>query len=320
MRVKFYINCLVALLAALVLFSACQKKKAFKEEDGQSSVDNRDALSENDQAVNDINDAIGAQGKLRGKGEEASGTTQLCGASVDTTYINQGVITLNYNGTTCSNRKRTGAIRLTLQSYTTGKRWKDQGAVVMVEFLNYKVERASDDKSITLNGVQYLTNETGGTWWEFLILKTQPSLGIKSEGNSLQVTFDDGKTASYNIHRRVVYTMPTGDLQSLTCTAEGTGSLNGLGNLENYGLTRDGDEFTSQVVTPIVWNWTCGWWAPIQGEVNVKVDSKEFTLNCLFGVNSSGNSVNVGANDCPYGWKVEWKLKKKTRSKVIRYS
>lgn len=316
---QFFFGSAMLMLAFALTLGSCKKKREFKDEDGQTSIDNRDAQSENDLAVNDINDAIGNQSKLRGKGETANGISALCGGSIDTTGLSMGSITLMYNGTTCNNRKRTGSIRLTVQDFQNGKRWKDVGCVVKVEFLNYRVERASDDKSIQLDGVQYITNETGGTWWEFVILKTQSSLGVKSEGNSLQVTFDDGKTASYNIHRRVTYTMPGGDLQNLTCTAEGTGSLNGLNNLENYGLTRDGDEFTSQVVTPVVWNWTCGWWAPIRGEVNIVVDSKDFALNCLFGVNSTGTSMDAGPNDCPYGWKIEWKHKKKVRNKVIKY-
>lgn len=319
MKTKLYFRIAALVLAMSLVFSACKKRKAFKEEDGQTSVDNRDVQAENDLAVKDINDAIGQYNKLRGKGEQANATTDICGMTVDTSGLSSGSIRLNYNGTTCLNRKRSGAIRLTIQDYANGKRWKDVGCVVKVEFLNYKVERTSDDKSIQLDGTQSLINETGGSWWEFVWLKTQSSLGVRSEGKGLNVTFDDGSTASYNIHRRVTYTMPGDTLKNLTCRIEGTGSLNGLSNLENYGITRDGDEFTSQVKTPLVLTLTCGWWAPVEGEVNIKVESKDFTLNCLFGVNSAGSSVAVGQNDCPYGWKVEWKYKKRVRNKVVKY-
>ena len=92
-----------------------------------------------------------------------------------------------------------------------------------------------------------------------------------------------------------------------------------MNSLENYGTTRDGDVFTSQVSTPIVWNWTCGWWAPTQGAVEIKVDSKEFSLNVTFAVDKDGNAVSVAANSCAYGWKVEWKHKNKTKKKVFGY-
>ncbi|MCE3259593.1 MAG: hypothetical protein K0S12_1234, partial [Bacteroidetes bacterium] len=124
------------------------------------------------------------------------------------------------------------------------------------------------------------------------------------------------KTAVYNINRKFTYTLPGG---IITCTGEGIGSSDGLGQLENYGTTRDGDAFTSQVTTPIVWNWTCGWWAPVAGAVNVKVEDKDFDLKVQFSVNQDGDAVTAAANDCPYGWKVEWTHKNKTNKKIFGY-
>ncbi len=319
-RVLFGISCL--LLASALTFTGCKKKKAFKEEDGQSSADNRTVQSENDAAVNDVNTEVGNSTLLHGR---ISGTANIynalgitsTGYTVDTTGAYMGTIKINYDGTTISNRTRTGAIRLTIQNYASGKRWKQAGCVLQVDYLTYKVVRASDNKSVELNGTQLLTNTTGGTWWELLILKTQASLGTTVTGSNLNITFDGGKTAVYNINRRFTYTYPN---NLLTCTGEGIGSDNGLSSLENYGTTRDGDAFTSQVSTPIVWNLTCGWWAPIQGKATVKVDSKEFSLDCLFGVDAAGNAVTVGANQCPYGWKVEWKYKSKTSKKIFGYA
>ncbi|MGE0566940.1 MAG: hypothetical protein AB7O73_03245, partial [Bacteroidia bacterium] len=207
-------------------------------------------------------------------------------------------------------------IRLTVQDYATGKRWKDAGCVVKVDYIGFKVTRASDGKFVLLNGTQYITNITGGTWWELLITKTQTSLASSVTGTDLKVTFEDAKTATYNINRKFTYTIPN---NILTCTGEGIGSSNSLSSLENYGTTRNGDAFTSQVSTPIVWNWTCGWWAPTQGAVAIKVDSKEFSLDVTFAVDKDGNPVSVAANSCAYGWKVEWKYKNKTRKKIIGY-
>lgn len=314
----------IVLVAFALVFTSCKKKKEFKNEDGQASTDNRNVQSENDAAVNDVNTEIGANSLMHGRTSSPSGINALqnalgitaTGYSVDTNGAHLGTIKINYNGTTVNNRTRTGSIRLTIQSYSSGKRWKQAGCVLQLDYLAYKVTRASDGKSVELNGIQYITNETGGTWWELLVLKTQPSLASTVTGTGLNVTFDGGKTAVYNINRRFTYTIP-GNI--LTCTGEGIGSTSGLSSLENYGTTRDGDAFTSQVSTPIVWNWTCGPWAPVQGEVNIKVDGKEFALKVLFSVNASGNPVSVGAGSCPYGWKVEWTYKKKTNKKVFGY-
>ncbi len=319
-RTKLFGITVILLFAVALVFTSCKKRKAFNDENGQASIDNRNAQSENDAAINDINDVIGQQTTLHGRSSgvySTKGVTgNLCGLTIDTAGIATGSVKLNYDGTTCFNRKRTGSIRLTIQDFVNGKRWKDAGCVVKVEYLSYKITRPSDGKSLELNGVQYITNETGGTWWELLILKTQSSLSSTIKGTNLDVTFDDGKTASYNINRRFTYTLPGG---IITCTGEGIGSLNGQNNLENYGLTRDGDEFTSEVSTPIIWNLTCGPWAPVQGEVNIKVEGKDFKLKVLFSVDSKGNAVESSTNSCAYGWKVEWSYKKKTKKKVIGY-
>jgi hypothetical protein len=310
------------LLASALTFTACKKKQEFKKEDGQASADNRTVQSENDAAVNDVNTEIGNNTFLHGRTsgnasiKSALGITAT-GYTIDTTGAHLGTIKINYDGTTINNRTRTGSIRLTIQNYAAGKRWKQAGCVLQVDYLSYKITRASDSKSVQFNGTQLLTNETGGSWWELLILKTQSSLATSVTGTNLNVLFEDGKTAVYNINRRFTYTFPN---NILTCTGEGIGSSNNLSSLENYGTTRDGDAFTSQVSTPIVWNFTCGWWAPIQGEAVIKVDSKDFSLDCTFGVDASGNPVSVGANQCPYGWKVEWSYKNKTSKKIFGYS
>ncbi|MDX2174467.1 MAG: hypothetical protein SFY56_15295 [Bacteroidota bacterium] len=318
-----YALCALMLTTALV-FTGCKKKKAFKNEDGQASTDNRTVQTENDNATNDVNTVVGDNALLHGRTSSSAGTNALHSAlgitavdySIDTNGAHSGTIKINYNGTTVNNRTRTGSIKLTILDYSTGKRWKQAGCVLKVDYLGYKVTRASDGKSVELNGSQNIKNETGGTWWELLILKTQPSLATSVTGSDLNVKFDGDKTAIYNINRKFTYTLPGG---ILTCTGEGIGSSDGLSSLENYGTTRDGDKFTSQVSTPIVWNWTCGWWAPVQGAVDIKVAEKDFSLKVTFSVNSSGDVVTAGPNACPYGWKVEWTHKKKTNKKVFGY-
>jgi hypothetical protein len=315
----------IVLLSSALLFTGCKKNKAFKNEDGQSSTDNKNVQSENDAAVNDVNTEIGNNSFLHGRSASASGVNSLQSAlgitsnpyTVDTNGAYMGTIKINYDGVTVvNNRKRSGSIKLTILNYSTGKRWKQAGCVLQVDYLSYKITRASDGKSVELNGTQNITNETGGSWWELLIAKSQPSLGTSVTGSNLNVTFDDSKTAVYNINRRFTYTLPGG---ILTCTGEGIGSNGDLSSLENFGTTRDGDSFTSQVTTPIVWNWTCGPWAPVQGEVNIKVAGKDFALKVLFSVDQSGNSVASAPNSCAYGWKVEWKYKNKTNKKIFGY-
>jgi len=316
-RTLVYTLSVITLAGALVL-TGCKKKQAAKNEDAQTTQDNQQVQSNADAAVNDANVAIGDYPKLSGKGETVKYPeimTNICGASFDTTGLSSGTIKINYSGIVCNNVKREGAIRITIQNHSAGARWKIAGCVAKIEYLDYKLTKASNGKSVKFNGIHYVTNVSGGTLGH-IFLNFQPNLVHTISGNDLLVTFDDTKTASWNLSRRYTYTYGSG---VFTCKGEGTGTADGLTELENWGTTRDGDAFTSQVSTPVIWNTTCGAWAPIQGVVNLRVDSKEFDLKCTFGVDAGGSQVEVAPNSCAYGWRVDWTYKNKSNKKIIAY-
>lgn len=316
-------NKLIYALSFTVIFiglciSGCKKKENINDsalvapqviENGQTAIDNWNTISENDAAYIDINTEVSANNFLHGK-NSLVGVNSIYNAlgitatsySVDTTGAYLGTIKLNYNNTTSNNRTKTGSIKLTILNYPA-KKWKDAGCVLKVEYISYKVTRASDGKSVELNGIQNLTNETGGTWLELVILKTQPSMVASVTGNSLNVIFEGNKTAVYNINCRYTYTLPGG---ILTCKCEGIGVSNGYNNLENYGTNRDGIAFTVQVIKPLIWNWTCGSWAPAEGMISIKASDRIFSVAIFFSVDSAGNVVIPSSNQCPYGWKLEW--------------
>lgn len=333
MKVKSVLYGVTAIgFAGMLIFSSCKKKEDKTEQPAtpevstpstESGADNRDAQSENDAALSDINDVVG-NSRMAGKGTDVSGTQgvtgDICGLSIDSVNISAGSITFNYTGVSCNNRTRTGAIKVSLYS---GTKWKNAGTILKIDYINYKVTRTSDKKSITFNGTQYLTNISGGTWWDLFILKTTTSLvstvteGVTGNGgNPILLTFNDGKTATYNINRKITYTYPN---NIITVTAEGIGSSNGLNNLENYGTARNGDAFTSQVTVPIVWNITCGG-AVLKGEVSLKNTTNSAELKFNYGVDVNGNNVTVGQNDCPYGWKLTWTANSQSFSKVFGYN
>ncbi len=308
-------------MGVMLAFSSCKKTTPATpttDESGQATTDSRQAISENDASINDINQTLSDYVAMHGKtGSASAPATTICGLTVDTIGSYMGTIQLNYNGTVCNNRKREGSIKLTILNYASGVRWKNIGCVLKVDYIGYKVTRASDGQSIELNGTQNLTNVSGGTWFDLLFLG-QANLVSTVTGTNLNVKFNGTSTAVYNINRKFTYTWATAT-SVLTCSGEGIGSSGGLSNLENYGTTRDGDVFTSQVATPILWNSTCGWGAPLAGHLIIKVASKSFDLDCLFGVDASGNSVNVAANTCAYGWKLTWTVGTTSQNKVLVY-
>jgi len=79
----------LVLFVIVIAFTACKKKESFEDEDGQSSIDSRNTQSENDAAVDDINDVISQQASLSGKSSGVPGATgvtgSICGLSHDTT-------------------------------------------------------------------------------------------------------------------------------------------------------------------------------------------------------------------------------------------
>ena len=308
----------VLAVCLILVVTGCRKSREFRKESGQTCEDNRNVQGQTDQGVSDANTAIGNYTAMSGRITQPmpSVLANICGATIDTNGMYLGTIKINYDGTVCNNRKREGTIRLTIQNYSSGIRWKDAGCVLKVDYLAYKVTRASDDKSIQFDGTHMVTNVSGGTWWDLLIGTKSNLIHTVTSSGDLTVTFETGQSATCNLNRKFTYTWAS---NILTCVGEGTGTYNNLSNLENYGTTRDGDEFTSQVNTPVIWNTTCGSYAPIQGEVNIVVASKEFNLIGTFGVDAGGNPVNVGVNDCPYGWKLYWKYKNRDRTKVFGY-
>lgn len=315
MTKKFFLNTTLMCLGLVLIVSSCKKKEDKMDESGQASSDSRQAISENDASINDINQTISDYPLMHGRTASPSQVASICGLTVDTVGSYMGTIKLNYNGTSCNNRARTGSIRLTIINYATGQRWKMAGCVMKVEYLGYRVTRTSDGQFIELNGTQNLTNISGGTWWELLIA-SQPNLSSSVTGTNLSVNFNGAGTANYNINRKFTYTWAN---SVLTCSGEGIGSSGGLSNLENYGTTRDGDGFTSQVTTPIVWNSTCGWGAPLSGNLKIKIPTRGLFLDCVFGVNSSGNPITVGSNQCAYGWKLDWTYGQSNGTKTIAY-
>jgi hypothetical protein len=312
---KHLAGLLISCLIIVFIAGSCKKKKAFKEEDGQDTVDARMTQGQNDEAIKDANIAVMESALLRGKGTGVTGssTTEICGATIDTFSLLQGSIKINYDGKLCYGMKKTGSIIVTIEKYPLDK-WKYAGCKMRIDFVAYKVTRSSDGKSVQLDGTEYLTNLSGDTWFELRYLNA-PKLVQTLEGENIKVTFSGGDIAIYNFSRKMTYTISN---EIVRCKVEGTGSVNGNSNLENWGQNRDGDNFTTEITTPVVWSTICGPVAPIEGEVVVKVDKKDFDLKCKFAVDKEGNET-AGDNPCPYGYKLSWSYKKKTKTRIFGY-
>lgn len=312
----FFIRVLIIGLPLIFITGSCKKKKAFKEENGQSAEDMKRVQSQNNEVVNDINVAIMEQSLMRGKGTDLNSvTTELCGVDIDTLLILKGITRLIYNGNLCDGVKKTGQIIISLTEYPL-KKWKYPGCVVKIDFIAYKVT-GPDGKSVQIDGTEYLENESGNSWYNMRYLNATNLIQIQT-GDNLKITFDDAHTAIYNINRRITFNYSTAS-KITSCRIDGLGSSNGVSNLDNWGQNQDGDNFTTTVISPLVWKSNCGSRAPLEGEVHMKVEGKEFEIKCLYGIDEEGNSV-AESTTCPFGWKLSWSYKRKTLSRIIAYN
>lgn len=301
-------------LCLLLIFPACKKKRAFKDENGQSAEDVRSVQGQNDEAIKDVNFAIMEQALLRGRGTavESPTGTELCGVQLDTTMLYQGIARLNYLGTNCSGLRKTGSIVITITNYPISK-WKNRGTVLKMDFMAYKVI-LPNGKSVQFDGTAYIKNESGNTWYEMRYLNAGSLIQTQTAEN-IKITYDANATALFNFSRRLTFSYSAG---VVSCSVEGLGSSNGYKNLDNWGQTRNGDNFTTEVTNPLIWKSSCGSSYPVSGTLNLAIEGKDFDLESEFGVDESGEPAGDGT--CPYGWKVSWSYKKKQNSRVIRYN
>jgi len=292
---------------AIVLVSSCRKDNSSSDE-SISAEDSGNVTSALNSSTDDAANAVGGINSLSGK---TDGALSICGYTIDSTQKPSGIITINFDGTTCNNVSKTGSIVATLENYTGGTRWKDVGAVLKLEFQNVKVTKISSGKSLTLSGTHYITNTTGGVAWKVLQGLATSTVTHKHVADNFTITFDDGTQRVWSVRRSRTFSV-SGQVISVTVTGDTT--TNGEANVEAWGTNRKGNTFTTSVTTAISSNNTCGYYKPVTGELNHIVSNK--SMNVLLGVDASGTQVS---GSCPYGVKITYTGPNKTLTRVLAY-
>jgi hypothetical protein len=319
-----------AVLVFAFIITNCKKKETAEEstvtttttgsssapESGQSAKDNEYIISETDASVNDINNVISNYTSLSGRlDQQSSVLSSVCGMTVDTNGLCLGTVRLDYTGAICNSRKRSGSIQLTIINYGSGVKWKNVGAVLKIDYLNYKTMGVAVSQTIALNGTAYLTNQNGGTWFDLVFLG-QPNLIHTYSSSGLLTQLNSLNTYTYNISRQTTYTYSS---SVITSSNAGTGNFGTYTNLESYGAIGSGDSVFCSVSNPVVWNSFCGPWSPVSGNVLVKIKSKTYNINGTFGVNTLGMPVTPTSSTCAYGYKIDWTIGSTTSSVVVGY-
>ena len=300
-----------------MLLISCKKRRAFNEENANDATHIGTFRSESDAVIEDLNNVISNQFLLRGRAYTADETEDsngsgICGLNLDTTKIlSKGIVTLLYTGEPCKNRKRKGSVTISIIDYPL-KKWTQKNCTLKVDFNAFTITGVSDGQSIKIEGTIYIINESGLTWYDLRFLNA-PVLVNQVTGNDVAV-LADGKSLILNIKRRYTYSI-SGDV--ISAKMEGLGEQSGKTNLESWGQTVDNNNFTNQIIEPIVWKTSCGSFAPTEGQTRLNVDNKYFELLSTYGVDASGDKYTAAG--CSPSWKVNWTHKKKTNKRIFPY-
>ncbi len=316
---------LIAVLSIFVSLSSCKKdedKDTTATLDGNVSQFNSDAnyyKSESDQADNDINNSLS---EIPAFGRLSSGTavlaSPLCGVTIDSSQIANKILFYNFDGVTpcfSPSRTRGGQIKVQL---TNGTHWSDVGAELTLTYINYKVTRLSDNKSIQFNGVKTLKNLNGNNWLGFIAGLT--TLKYKERALNIAVTFDNNLSATWNSARITEWGYVGANVNQnipyahITFSAIGDTVINGHSNTDSWGVNRFGNSFVTYYNTSLVSNTYCGLWRFNSGELVHEVNSNTFTLK--LGVDQNGNPTPY---TCAYGYKVSWAVNGNSNSVVLSY-
>lgn len=270
------------------------------------SKDQAEVSGEMDAVNNDANLALEEYSAMTGKFMGVLGT--ICDATVhvDSTSDPRKV-TITYNGTNClGNRKRTGTVILTMPA---NKRWKDAGTAITITYQNLKVTRVVDNKSITLNGTQALTNVSGGL---LINLPTRNSITHTLSSNNMNITFDDGTQRTWQVARQRTYTYNNGVVVSIT----GTHTEGAKTGIAEWGTTRGGQAFTTSITQPLVIRQDCQF-RLTAGQV--KHEQRGTTATTTFGLNADGVATGCPGNGVYYCKLVWTGLNNNTRTMILPY-
>lgn len=291
MRLK---NFLIAF--AIIIISAgitsCKKDNNNTSTDSatetKTQADDQSFFSdETDIATNDANasfDAYGGSANQTPVGIETGPAFILpCDATITVdTASSLHTITIVYNGNSCDfKRTRTGTIII---SFSQGFRWREANAALTIQFVNFKVIRKNDGKSVVINGTRTITNVSGGLLKD---LATLDSIVHKIDDTNMSVTFDNDKQRTWETHFIRVLKYDNGIVISTT------GAVN--------GTNRFGNAFTTTITQPLVISQSCDF-NLISGQV--MHTGAKVTATVTFGLDASGNPVT----NCPVllYYKVVW--------------
>ncbi|MFA6950558.1 MAG: hypothetical protein WCQ70_07730 [Lentimicrobiaceae bacterium] len=221
-----------------------------------------------------------------------------CNATIDTSaVINDTItITITYDGLSCNGRRQVkGQIQIRMQA---GTDFSLPGASINIRYINLAVTHGQHNRTMTYNGSQTFTNVSGG-YISMLGIDGFNMLVHRVTG-TMNVTFDNGNTRTWNTARQRTY---TGTAGSLILTVDGFGSADGYDNLVTWGINRNGEQFYTQITQSIVFRETCDW-NPVSGIKVHQIPAVDKSATITYGYNS--NYELITGDECPTYYRIDW--------------
>jgi len=282
--------------------SGCKKDKNTGASDDSASMqqlskDEEAVESASEESMNDVNNLL-AGGSLKSTERRVP-----CNAKIDSTAVVNDTITIyiTYNGVNCmGNRFRSGKVEIKKQ---VGTHWFQQGATVMVRHIDFAITKMKNQKMITLNGVRFYQNVSGGLIWQ--IGPDLPTIVHRTWGY-VNISFEDGTTKTWNIARQNTFSGIFPD--NLSLTSDGFGTVDGYENLVAWGLNRHGENFYTQILQPVTRCENCNW-DPLSGITKHSIPAGSKSATLTFGYDENDQPV---VNECPSKYKLDWQRNNKS--------
>lgn len=284
--------------AALLLISLVSCKKSdtnttpdYTSEFKVQTEDHSRFSGDADDILNDISWFVDSVPSLRGRGAQVNGCNT--NFTVDSAAR---TATITFNGMNCAGtRVRTGSVLLSLSN-----KWRLAGTQLTITYQNVKITRISDNKSLTLNGTQIITNTSGGTLAAVYLSGATVTHDIVSGSAGLSLTFDDGTQRNWQVSKRRVFSKNNG---IVILTTTGTHSDGANNDVAEWGTNRQGKSFSARIVSPLIFRQDCAFRLTSGKVVYTKL---ALPINVTFGLDASGNPTGCPGPTGTYYFKAEW--------------
>ncbi len=308
MKTKNLIQLSVILVSAIALsFTSCKKDAIDKGTADPASLVQLSSDENNVEGV--MNDAEGDITSVMSNNAGLKSTAWLpCNATLDSLAVANDTVTMyiTYNGLTCNGKhNRTGQIEIKKK---VGTHWEVAGATIIYKYINYMVTRVATGKSITLNGTKTFVNVNGGHRWQ---VGTAITSYVEKVSGSMQASFDNGTSRTWNVARLLTYTGTPGQI---VLSIDGFGSDGEFQNLVVWGTNRQDEVFYTQITQSVVCRQACDW-DPCAGVKIHQIPSDNKSATITFGFDDNNQAIT--GDNCPTRYRVDWQRNNKSGTSYL---